>query len=32
MTFKIKKKDTGYYVVAQFESTGDLAPRVRARG
>jgi len=26
MTFKIKKKDTGYYVVAQFESTGDLLP------
>jgi len=26
MTFKIKKKDTGYYVVAQFEATGDLLP------
>lgn len=26
MTFKIKKKDTGYYVVAQFESTGELLP------
>src|SRR5258706_10665355 len=26
MTFKIKKKDTGYYVVAQFETTGDLLP------
>jgi len=26
MTYKIKKKDTGYYVVAQFEATGDLLP------
>ena len=26
MTFKIKKKDTGYYVVAQFEATGDVLP------
>lgn len=26
MTFKIKKKDTGYYVVAQFEAAGDLLP------
>jgi len=26
MTFKIKKKDTGYYVVTQFEATGDLLP------
>ncbi len=24
--FKIKKKDTGYYVVAQFDATGDLLP------
>jgi small subunit ribosomal protein S6 len=26
MTFKIKKKDTGYYVVAQFEASGELLP------
>ena len=26
MTYKIKKKDTGYYVVAQFESAGELLP------
>ncbi|MEX2155909.1 MAG: 30S ribosomal protein S6 [Gemmatimonadales bacterium] len=26
MTYKIKKKDTGYYVVAQFEAAGDLLP------
>jgi small subunit ribosomal protein S6 len=26
MTFKIKKKDTGYYVVAEFEAAGDLLP------
>lgn len=26
MTYKIQKKDTGYYVVAQFESTGELLP------
>ena len=26
MTFKIKKKETGYYVVAQFEAAGDLLP------
>jgi len=26
MTFKIKKKDTGYYVVAQFDATGDVLP------
>ena len=26
MAFKIKKKDTGYYVVAEFESTGELLP------
>jgi small subunit ribosomal protein S6 len=26
MTFKIKKKDTGYYVVAEFEATGDVLP------
>ena len=26
MTFKIKKKDAGYYVVAQFESAGELLP------
>ena len=26
MTFKIKKKETGYYVVAQFEAAGPLLP------
>ena len=26
MTFKIKKRDTGYYVVAQFETAGELLP------
>lgn len=26
MAFKIKKKDTGYYVVAEFEAAGDLLP------
>ena len=26
MQFKIKKKDTGYYVVAEFEAAGDLLP------
>jgi small subunit ribosomal protein S6 len=26
MTFKIKKKDVGYYVVAEFQTTGDLLP------
>ncbi len=26
MTFKIKKKEVGYYVVAQFEAAGDLLP------
>ncbi len=26
MTFKIKKKDTGYYVVAEFEAAGDVLP------
>jgi small subunit ribosomal protein S6 len=26
LAYPIKKKDTGYYVVAQFESTGDLLP------
>lgn len=26
MTVKIKKKDTGYYVVAQFEAAGPLLP------
>lgn len=26
MTFKIKKKDVGYYVVAEFQATGDLLP------
>src|SRR5437773_11185511 len=24
MTYKIKKKDTGYYVVAEFSAAGDL--------
>lgn len=26
LAFKIKKKDTGYYVVAQFETAGELLP------
>jgi small subunit ribosomal protein S6 len=26
MAYKLKKKDTGYYVVAEFQSTGDLLP------
>jgi small subunit ribosomal protein S6 len=26
MTFKIKKKEVGYYVIAQFEAAGDLLP------
>jgi small subunit ribosomal protein S6 len=26
MTFKIKKKEVGYYVVAEFQATGDLLP------
>jgi small subunit ribosomal protein S6 len=26
MTFKIKKKDVGYYVVAEYEAAGDLLP------
>ena len=26
MTVRIKKKDTGYYVVAQYETVGDLLP------
>jgi small subunit ribosomal protein S6 len=26
MTFKIQKKDTGYYVVAQFETAAELLP------
>ena len=26
LTFKIKKKDTGYYVVAQYEASGELLP------
>lgn len=26
LAFKIKKKDTGYYVVAEFEAEGDLLP------
>jgi small subunit ribosomal protein S6 len=26
LSFKIKKKDTGHYVVAQFEATGDVLP------
>lgn len=26
MTFKVKKKEVGYYVVAQFETAGDLLP------
>jgi len=26
MAFKIKKKDTGYYVVAEYEAAGDLLP------
>src|SRR5437870_11677720 len=26
MAYKIKKKDTGYYVVAEFQATGDLLP------
>ncbi len=26
MTYKIKKKDTGYYVVAEFSTAGDLLP------
>ena len=26
MTFKIKKKDTGYYVIVQFDATGDVLP------
>ncbi|MGH7605895.1 MAG: 30S ribosomal protein S6 [Gemmatimonadales bacterium] len=29
MTFKIKKKDTGYYVVAQFETAGSLLPEYK---
>ena len=26
MTYKIKKKDVGYYVVAEFQAAGDLLP------
>src|SRR5256712_13028629 len=26
MAYKIKKKDTGYYVVAEFSAAGDLLP------
>ncbi len=26
MTFKIKKKEAGYYVVAEFQASGDLLP------
>jgi small subunit ribosomal protein S6 len=26
MTFKIKKKEVGYYVVAEFQASGDLLP------
>jgi len=26
MAYKIKKKETGYYVVAEFTATGDLLP------
>jgi small subunit ribosomal protein S6 len=26
LAFPIKKKDTGYYVIAQFETAGDLLP------
>src|SRR4026209_793349 len=26
LTYKIKKKDVGYYVVAEFQATGDLLP------
>src|SRR5262249_26726231 len=26
LTYKIKKKDTGYYVVAEFQAAGDLLP------
>ena len=26
LAFKIKKKDTGFYVVAEFEAEGDLLP------
>jgi small subunit ribosomal protein S6 len=26
MAYKIKKKDVGYYVVAEFQATGDLLP------
>ena len=26
LTFKIKKKDVGYYVVAEFQATGELLP------
>jgi small subunit ribosomal protein S6 len=26
LTFKIKKKDVGYYVVAEFQAAGDLLP------
>jgi len=26
LAYPIKKKDTGYYVVAQFETVGDLLP------
>src|SRR2546427_6960493 len=26
MAYRIKKKDTGYYVVAEFEAAGDLLP------
>jgi len=26
MAFKIKKKETGYYVVAEYEAAGDLLP------
>src|SRR2546427_7935264 len=26
MAYKVKKKDTGYYVVAEFQAAGDLLP------
>jgi len=26
MAYKVKKKDTGYYVVAEFQATGEVLP------
>src|SRR5467141_4624884 len=32
MAYKVKKKDTGYYVVAEFSAAGDLLPEYEGAG